>query len=92
MAENPVTIDVLEVSDERVYIAVPHPEAHVITNAKTTTATKPTVAEVTLASMVEQAVSELRSELKAELQTELAIEIGGKINATDQKLSTGGLT
>ena len=65
---------------EPVYIQPPHPEARVVSSAKTVVVEAPTVADETLTDMVTQAVAGLRGELKAELSAELSKERGGLLD------------
>jgi hypothetical protein len=82
MAEKSVTIEpaITPEHAEPVYILLPHPEAHTVSNAETIIPEEPTAAEETLDDMIQQAVAGLRGELKAELQQELQIERGGELN------------
>jgi hypothetical protein len=83
MAEKPITLE----PAEPVYILPPHPEARVVSSAKTVSVEAPVVADETLTDMVTQAVAGLRGELKAELFAEIKKETGGLLDAKNQELS-----
>ena len=57
--------------EEREYILPPHPEAQIPLREETVTPDAPTIADKTLAELVQQAVDGLRDELVTEIQNEM---------------------